>query len=831
MIDENIVKYFDYEETEAIVNLLKATQYIFTHSKDEALLDEILKLSDILISAPLFLKLIDEQLKVLEKELTSKLYFKKISHSPGKLQGSVITWLYYALYWAYGLGNKEQGYEYPQSLSRVVLLFHKYYLKYKENEQKKFSKQKEFRGQDFFEDSAQGLTRALEYMAVMAREDNAYINNVYFPKKDIADLGKHFLEIASSDRIEKNNYYILKQESKDENYLLYENTAEGIRLKVKLSRRIQSGGDEKTEKNRKIVSYFTHDLEQYMKLIELTPKSAKRSGERKKRVNYNRQYTPREDFDDELLIVKKDAKETISSEESQEALQKEKKKYRAIPKADATYEASTKYIQNSNIQRKMNRAFSANVTKKSLKLTVDYYVPIKSHLREFIATLKDDNISEMFTYEDIFFTVFMISCITGMSYEQIVTALFDKDKVVTFDLNEKVVTVKLDETLFAKEKKSEYLKSGQKCISYLLPPLVVILIRKIKLVLELSLSEIVSELQYEILQSKQVNKWYEQYLSEKVKAFDKKIVLRSRQMWRIVEAYKKETLNEEMSTLFCVGKYQIVDRSKMAYASVHNKGQIHARFLISLYEDLGIHDVLSGVLKEDISDNIPREQIDTVVKYAGSSRALEVENSKRFFTEMKILIAREENSRMRFNLIAIYTKYALSILLGTRTFLHSTSLANISFSLHILSVSEKASTQLSGIRVIPLCRRAEQIIRYYQRECQAKQISADNVYMYDGKKIVLYDKTLALMTLSEVTSDKGLYNFISEVPVNTGRHIVTNEARERNFNGYYLETLLGHYGSGEEQLGIFSTLDMKDYIFESRKLMQKIADKYGVMQL
>ena len=83
--------------------------------------------------------------------------------------------------------------------------------------------------------------------------------------------------------------------------------------------------------------------------------------------------------------------------------------------------------------------------------------------------------------------------------------------------------------------------------------------------------------------------------------------------------------------------------------------------------------------------------------------------------------------------------------------------------------------------------------------------------------------------MKDANASSWLYEFISKVPTNVGRHIITNEARKNNFNGYYLEALMGHNSSGEEQLGIFSTMDMQDYISKCRKLTQDIADKYGVL--
>ena len=831
MLDIDIGKYFAYKKTDAIINLIEAAQYIFSHSKNELLLDEILVLSDIDMDAPLFLKYLEEQLEEYKKEPTTIVYYKNRVRSPAPLQGSVVTWLYYALHWAYKLDEKNSQYNYPHSLSRVVLLFHKHYLHYKAEEQKQKLSSSKCQSEDFFQDIAQGLTRALEYMAVMAEENNDYLNETYFTKDATNDLGEWFLNIASSDTFEKNYFFIMKEETKDDNYLLYENISENIRLKVRLSRRIQSGTDEKTQRNQKIVGYFAKDLLQYEKLKRVVFKGERAEGKRSHRKKNRIQYTQREDFDAVLYVPNSTPIETMSHEEAQEILQKKKKKYRAIPQKDEESEESFACVQNSDKQRRINRAFSANVTKKSLKLTSDYDIPIKRHLRAFIQSLSIQKMDEIFSYENLFFTLFLFSCVTGVEYERIINALWGKDEVLTLDLNKGLVTMQLDDKLFAKEKTSSLFVDAQKSISYTLPPLMSMLIRKIKIILDTNIPKLDDDEKCKILLSKHVQKWYQNYVTDKAKSFDKKISIKPKQMWRMVEAYRKEKLKEEMSTLFCVGKYQIIDKSKMAYASVHKNGQIHAEFIVALYEELGLHDVLAVALGLDASLHKPKGQIDKTMRYAGSTVSLKVEESRRFFLEMQELIMQEENDIKRFNLSAIYVKYALSLLLGTRTAPYSTALDNISFSLHILSISEKASTLLSGIRVIPLCKRAEQLIKSYQYECDRMGVPYINIYIIEHNDIKLYENPLALNVLNETNASEWLYDFVASVPTNTGRHIITNEARESNFNGYYLEALMGHYSSGEEQLGIFSTMDMPDYIAKCRELIQKIADKYGVLAL
>ena len=462
MLDIDIGKYFSYKKTDAIVNLIEAAQYIFSHSKNESLLDEILVLSDIDMDAPLFLKYLEESLEGYKKESNAIAYYKHRVRSPAPLQGSVVTWLYYALYWAYKLDEKNSQYNYPHSLSRVVLLFHKHYLHYKAEERKQKLSSSKCQSEDFFQDIAQGLTRALEYMAVMLEENNDYLNETYFKKDATNDLGEFFLNIASSDTLEKNYFFIMKEETKDDNYLLYENISENIRLKVRLSRRIQSGTDEKTQRNQKIVGYFAKDLLQYEKLKRVVFKGERAGGKGSNRKKNRIQYTQREDFDDVLYSPDTKSSEILSHEENQEILQKKKKKYRAIPQKDEESEESLACVQNSDKQRRINRAFSANVTKKSLKLTSDYDIPIQRHLKAFIQSFSIEKIDEIFSYENLFFTLFLFSSVTGVEYERIINALWGKDEVLTLDLNEGIATVQLDDKLFAKEKTSSLFVDAQK---------------------------------------------------------------------------------------------------------------------------------------------------------------------------------------------------------------------------------------------------------------------------------------------------------------------------------------------------------------------------------
>ncbi len=187
-----------------------------------------------------------------------------------------------------------------------------------------------------------------------------------------------------------------------------------------------------------------------------------------------------------------------------------------------------------------------------------------------------------------------------------------------------------------------------------------------------------------------------------------------------------------MSSLFCIGKYHSNDKARLAYSSMHKSGSVFAEFIESLFKDLKLDIFIPRMLNIKLHhySKIPLEY---KKEYVGSSMALKQEKAIEFFDNMKQLIFIENNEIDRFSLISIYVRYALSLLLGTRSFNHSSSLQKISFTMGILNISEKSNTLLSGIRIIPLCERAKDIIIYYQQQCKEMNILSDNIYFkYDG---------------------------------------------------------------------------------------------------
>jgi len=410
MFDPILAKYFQYEEDEAIINLLISVKYIFSHSKDEEMLEKILGLSGIDLSAPLFLKHLDNSYND-ETDVSGDKYFYNLKRSPTKLQKYTITWLYYSLFWALKMekdNDEKKAKNYPYKILQIVLYYHYYYLRYKNEESKKYTNADDMQGDSFFKSIAQSLTRSIEYLVKFSLYESNYFDELYLDKT-INDLGMNFLKIVSENTIEKNYFFIMND---DENYLLYENKSEDIKIQVEVSRKVNSGKknnnriDEANERNSKISGYFDKGFIQYKKLVALVWKKSPGQSHKGTRTKYNRQYTEVEPLlsRTHCEIKQIDGTEVPAYEEEVEATLKENIKHRVLPE-----EGKNTKIQNANGQRAQNRAFSASVTKRLLLLPSYYNVPTREHLADFLKFICTKPMRDSFHRHDFYLLVFIMS--------------------------------------------------------------------------------------------------------------------------------------------------------------------------------------------------------------------------------------------------------------------------------------------------------------------------------------------------------------------------------------------------------------------------------------
>jgi hypothetical protein len=542
-------------------------------------------------------------------------------------------------------------------------------------------------------------------------------------------------------------------------------------------------------------------------------------GKRSKQIS---QYTVVEPFNKSLSINLDILVEPSMREEAVEQKNFETKRTRAYPDP-ALGERDT--IPNAAQQRNRNKAFSAKITKRSLLLKSDYEVPPKEHLKEFIKYVFSKKMNDVFNKEDFFRSVFLTSLITGYDYHRIVTGIFlQNNNIAEYKDKTNEIEIMIDPKLFSKETESKLLVNGKKQIFYRLPYLYGMLWSKQK-------SQILALDEEEITQLTS-QKWANEYIGFMVslqKTFPKKIKINFKHIWRVIATYRREQSIEDMSVLFCVGKYQSCDESRLAYASTLKKSETFSEMMEKMYIDLDLHESVCKLM--GISPELFRPALSITVKpeYSGSSRVLDIKESNRFFGEMNRLVRLQNSPVAEFNIFSIALRFALSITLGTRTFSKSDSFEYMS--MHTIRISEKAETISTGTRIIPVCDSTENLIERYRKMACDLGFEVTQVMLNVDGKLEPYSNKKALYFLNSYGASEYLQQFVTQVPLNTGRHIITKYAIEHNFNSFYLEALLGHYISGGEQEGIFSTMNLREYISSTREMLQHIAHIYGVVKL
>ncbi|MHB8100127.1 MAG: hypothetical protein ACYDD5_11150 [Sulfuricurvum sp.] len=825
-----ISKYFDYQKDELLGNLIYTAIFVFRSAidKHENLINEVLKLSGIDRPAPLFMRLLEEIYFDIVKQQNKGVLQQTMKHAPNVIQHSPLTWAYYALYWYWpqNASFEEMKSKMPENLAKILFQFHFDLLIYK---QKESIESTDRRDDKFYHDVARGVTRGVELLSglyiqkdtLLNKDDKEYLEEVYFNKND-DDWLFNFYNVLENDLIEANSFRI-QDGGTSSFYISYDSISHNIgEWHFRTSRKTQAGKTRQKGVNNNLRHYMLSYRENHEKMRGLIYKDKPSQGSGGKRSKKISQYTVVEPFNRSLSINLDIPVEPSTREEAIEQKNNETKRTRAYPD---TALGERDAIPNAAQQRNRNKAFSAKITKRSLLLKTDYEVPPKEHLKEFIKYVFSNKMNDAFNREDFFKSVFLTSLITGYDYHRTVTGIFlQTNNMAEYKEKTNEIAIGIDPGLFSKEKKSDYLVYGIKDIVYRLPYLYGMLWSRQK-------SQILALDEEEIAQLTS-QKWANEYIGFMVslqKTFQKKIKINFKHIWRIIATYRREQSIEDMSVLFCVGKYQSCDESRLAYASTLKRSETFSEMMEKMYIDLDLHESVCKLL--GISRELFRPALSITVKpeYAGTSRVLEIQKSIQFFNDMNRLVRLQISPVAEFNILSIALRFALSITLGTRTFSKSDSFEFMS--MHTIRISEKAETISAGTRIIPVCDIAENLIERYRKMALDLGFEVTQVMFIVDGKLESYSDKKALHFLDSYGAPKHVQQFVIQVPLNTGRHIITKYAIEHNFNSFYLEALLGHYISGGEQEGIFSTMNMREYISSTREMLQHIAQIYGVDKL
>jgi hypothetical protein len=811
-IKELSITLFGYSDSYALSNILIAFRKVLYCHRQEDVADKLLQVLSPNMSLPKLFQKIDKAIK----ELGDETYIQKLVKSPNQLQKSPLTWLYFALFFALNLSKDSAvNFEKNEKIEAVLLLvlkFHYYYVVYR-------TKQHTIgdRSFSFYVSATITIVRIIEYLIVFANANHPHIDNLYF--SDLFSLDATFLKHTTEPSSLEKSYFFIKFDKKIGNYLVYQNIVEDIYLKINSSRMIRKGEQvEDSQLNQNITSYLGKSSSSYLQLMDLEINYSEQEGGR---GNWSERYEIQDTEEEEFLKFVKKQPIFISSEyaheEILEAKSLQKNDLRAFPQNDQKNEIPNLYKQHLR-----NRAFSANFTKRSLLLATSYDIPPLPIFKDFLLFMSLKPFSSFLKIHDLHRALFAIDAILGIGYVKIIGLLLeDKKQDITIENN--YLTHKVDRDIFAKKEKNPYLQDTKNQLIYRVPRGLLLLINRAKSYF-IDFSEEDKKKHY----TNEAAQLYFSFMKQQMKLFPKQIHFNGNQIWKIINVYRRTHFHEDMSTMFCIGKHLQNDTPSLAYASTNKRAQNHSLLLDKLYETLDMHICIAKLL------NVPHSFLATEIEfsdshhYVGSSRAVLPEKSRSFFNRLKQLSFTARDHEKYFNLVAIYTRHSLSLLLGTRDFRHSCPLNRVSFSMHTIVISEKAQTLSSGIRLIPICEKAEEIIQFYQAMCREYGIDHQEIYLLQNQEHQLFRKDLACSLLEKYGIEEEIINFIKSVPLNTGRHCITKLAMETNFNIHYLKTFMGHYISGGEQMGIYATIDMQDYIKQTRELTSNIAKVYGV---
>lgn len=809
MDQKNITKFLNYDGNYAMKWLMEAVYFTISANKNDPIVYKIFNLSDINVSVDDFL---DETKKKIDKNKHID-YTKK--RSPSELTDSIVTWLYYSIYWVYEIKDIDtKSSRKDQSILHMALKLHYYYLKYitMVDEKSRINKKS-------VEYAVGTVVRAIEILTKISQKKSAYLTEKYFPEA-IDDIFVNFIDTIKNDYVEKECLFIKKDpDRKGEIFIKYDNPHIGIAFQLLPSRRLSKGYSKESEgnqdvENHNIIDYLLQGYLDVQKIVNLEKGKSARSNSSKLIGRCLDQVTQNE----KLLMQSIDKVQNDNEETIEDGIYKDLK-------VRAALQEDVKVIPDQYKQRMINRSFSASIARQNKILNSAYDVPPFENLSVVIKHLASSRLDLEFTNKNLYLSVFILSIVLGRDYLEILELLIkEKSNECLIAVNKKLITVKLDHKLFGSSLKKFSVKNG-KNISFNLPTGVVALYEYMRRQL-LSLPEGSQEDLYNN------EKQYIKFIEELMESCPNHVNFDLKNTWKILVVYSKNSFENNIASLCCIGKYITLDKSAMSYTSTHKSGQIHSNFINDIHNNLGIRKCINHLLWIDETEVKENYLFDKKMEYVGSNRLVKNEEIKKYFSYMRRAIQLEDDQIKYFNLYAIYARYALSLLLATRYGKASSNLKDISFELNLIRIIEKSDDRQSGVRFIPLCKQANKIIRKYKSLCSALGFKGDNIYFLDGnKRHILYGenkKTLVKIFNEDYSIDQSILDFIQYVPLNFGRHIAVKVAGEMNLNLYYMQAMMGHYSKGAEQFGYVSTTNSQDYILKVSGFFAKVGRVYGI---
>ena len=526
-------------------------------------------------------------------------------------------------------------------------------------------------------------------------------------------------------------------------------------------------------------------------------------------------------------------------------------------------------VKNNDISSKYKRfkiskAISNSITKRNLDLQSNYNFPeLKVIKNIFVKENRNQN---------IYFRVLLLSFLTGFEIKKLLHILLKIDTQVTYQITKSILKIKINKKVFASDildtLYAEDIKR-QECEIHLTEEIIRLwqntqrdiekyysdrysdgkylskIIEKSQQELEdddlryflnnktSTFQEIITELKNNLPQDK-IKKiellniideisddFYidiDQYLKSVVNTYPKRIKLSLSAISKLSLHYYRQTSNRSELYLLYTRSITTNDEARLCYCATRDR----------LYDvELWITELFKKIFDSSTRD----VDIFQSKNWVGSPYYIKNGYFKQFIFEITKI--KSKNDIATFNLNMILIRYTLSLLLATRDFRNSCNLIDYSKSFQLLTIQEKSKNIYQSKRLIPLTNRANKIIENFYILKKKYNISSSSPVLLtnDAQEMDINKKNIKVFLTSldtEIDQESIIFieNFISNVKLNFGRHVVTSFLSSTNIDKKYLDAFLNHFKMGTEDQGIYSNFDNQVYINTIIPKIEQIQKSY-----
>ncbi len=812
--NQMIQNFFGRINNNYILNVLYVLRLILNIEKHQKRLEKILNISSPGITLDEFSTVVQDEIHYFESHLKDNPDYLMQEIVTGNkisaIKDTPIIWCFIALYWSYNFKYKNQTLIteiYNPEIGDVALKFLLFFLQMKQKEARMVCVGHKT---SFYEDLSARLVRIIDILPVMNAQDSKHLKKLYFPNSHTG-LALNFLKVQVENPWERMTLSIKIDSKTDKNAIHYKHDNENLNFIIRPSRMTKDGAFRDLDKT----------YNQLMQLYNLDLANSKtRYGFTDKRKSSEKEVLPvTEPQEKDFIYDDNNHQNSLTTEDKSEQTIKRKVYHRDMKDLfDTDYNSEDKekeyVIPNAFQQHKKNVAFSLSLIKQKLMLKSDYDIPTTQHLKAFISTLSTDENMKVYT------GFFILNIILGCKIDEL-THLLEENKKGLLQLKNGVITVGIDSSLFAGNY-SKLLSQSEDKLTFNIPitmEMIIVMMKKTILAKDFDKDAFLEE--------------YREFIKTSIKAFPKSITIKIKQLHRYAAQHMRENGEDVLTGKLATAVYSQNDTAGLAYTSSRTNAIEHSNFIQKYWDELELNDIVSNIL--DINTNFTTN-ISPIAseKFSGTSQVIETDTADVFFKVLRQNIYEQNHSDdINFNLVTIYVRYAMSLLSGTRSFNESANFTSRNNETGMWVISEKSYDIASGTRLVPLCNIMNTLLNNYQNLLVEKGLNNNFYLIIDANPIIFssYEAYKFLQNTPYLDTCEILEEYTKDAPLNSGRHLFTKLAIEHKVNVYYISTYLGHYSASEEQLGIYSTLNVQDYCNSIKNITTKIAHICGIKEL